>query len=285
MKTKSLFFNCLIFNLIYTVLYGVAIKFKCELSLICVNLDISYKTPRRNVMATNGYGVVQKKWLTAFVLSLFLGVIGADRFYLGKSGTAVLKLITLGGFGIWALIDFIMIATKSMPGVEWVQEGKNDKKTAWIIFAVAVVLGIIISSSSANRNTNLQVDSGTKTPTTTTNTETSTPQPKTQEPSVPAEYKSALSQATTYANTMHLSKQGVYDQLVSEYGGKFKPEAAQYAIDNVKADWNANALAQAKTYQNDMNLSPVAVRDQLVSQYGGKFTQSEADYAIQNLNN
>lgn len=107
---------------------------------------------------------------------------------------------------------------------------------------------------------------------------------ETKQPAVPAEYKSALSQAGTYANTMHLSKQGVYDQLISEYGGKFSAEAAQYAIDNVKADWNANALAQGKTYQNDMHLSPAAVRDQLVSSYGGKFTAAEADYAVAHLN-
>jgi hypothetical protein len=43
-----------------------------------------------------------------------------------------------------------------------------------------------------------------------------------------------------YANTMHMSKQGVYDQLTSEYGGQFSAEAAQYAIDNVQTDWNAN---------------------------------------------
>lgn len=100
---------------------------------------------------------------------------------------------------------------------------------------------------------------------------------------VPAEYKSALSQATSYANTMHMSKQGVYDQLVSEYGGKFTAPAAQYAIDNVKADWNANALAKAKDYQNTMHLSPAAIHDQLTSAYGEKFTQAEADYAIQHL--
>jgi len=105
-----------------------------------------------------------------------------------------------------------------------------------------------------------------------------------EKPDVPAEYKSALAQATTYANDLHLSKKGVYDQLVSEYGGQFKAEAAQYAIDNVKADWNANALAKAKTYQNDLHLSPSAIRDQLVSEYGEKFTAAEADYAIQHLN-
>lgn len=101
---------------------------------------------------------------------------------------------------------------------------------------------------------------------------------------VPAEYKSALSQADSYANIMHMSKRGVYDQLVSEYGGKFSVAAAQYGRDNVKADWNANALSQAKTYQDTMHLSPAAVRDQLVSEYGGKFTAAEADYAIQHLN-
>ncbi len=101
---------------------------------------------------------------------------------------------------------------------------------------------------------------------------------------VPAEYKSALNKAASYANTMHMSKRGVYDQLVSEYGEKFSTEAAQYAADNVKVDWNANALAKAKTYQENMNMSPASIHDQLTSENGEKFTQAEADYAIQHLN-
>ena len=109
------------------------------------------------------------------------------------------------------------------------------------------------------------------------------PEP-TKEATIPAEYKSALNKATTYANTMNMSKQGVYDQLVSEYGEKFSAAAAQYAINNMKADWNANALAKAKTYQNTMNMSPSAIHDQLTSEYGEKFTKAEADYAIQHLN-
>ena len=100
----------------------------------------------------------------------------------------------------------------------------------------------------------------------------------------PADFKSALNKANSYANIMHMSKQGVYDQLVSEYGEKFSAEAAQYAIDNVKADWNANALAKAKDYQDKMSMSPSAIHDQLTSQYGEKFTQAEADYAIEHLN-
>jgi hypothetical protein len=104
-------------------------------------------------------------------------------------------------------------------------------------------------------------------------------------PSVPAEYTSALAQADSYANTMHMSKQGVYDQLVSEYGGQFSAAAAQYAINNIQADWNNNALLQAEDYQNTMHLSPKAIYDQLTSQYGAKFTADEANYAIQHLSN
>lgn len=100
---------------------------------------------------------------------------------------------------------------------------------------------------------------------------------------VPSDYKSALKSAENYSKVMNMSKAGVFDQLTSEYGGKFTPEAAQYAIDNVKADWNANALASAKTYQETMAMSPEAIRDQLTSEYGGKFTAEEAEYAIANL--
>lgn len=81
-----------------------------------------------------------------------------------------------------------------------------------------------------------------------------------------------------------MSKLGIYDQLTSEYGGQFTAEAAQYAIDNVQADWNANALASAKFYQDSMAMSPAAIHDQLTSEYGGQFTVEEADYAIANLN-
>ena len=82
---------------------------------------------------------------------------------------------------------------------------------------------------------------------------------------------------------MHMSKLGIYDQLTSEYGEKFSAEAAQYAVDNLNADWNANALAKAEDYQNTMNMSPASIHDQLTSSYGEKFTEEQADYAIANL--
>jgi TM2 domain-containing membrane protein YozV len=60
-------------------------------------------------------GVVsEKSWVTALLLSFFLGGLGVDRFYLGYTGLGILKLVTCGGVGIWALIDFIRIAIGSL---------------------------------------------------------------------------------------------------------------------------------------------------------------------------
>jgi hypothetical protein len=83
---------------------------------------------------------------------------------------------------------------------------------------------------------------------------------------------------------MNMSKAGIYDQLTAQTGEKFPADAAQYAIDNVEADWNKNALAKAKEYQSEMDMSTDDIKDQLTSENGEKFTQDEANYAIQHLN-
>lgn len=55
-----------------------------------------------------------KSYTTALLLSFFVGVFGVDRFYLGQTGLGVAKLLTGGGCGIWALVDFILIAMRKV---------------------------------------------------------------------------------------------------------------------------------------------------------------------------
>ena len=50
-------------------------------------------------------------WLTLFLLTFFVGVLGVHRFYVGNIGTGFLMLLTLGGLGVWFLVDLILVVT------------------------------------------------------------------------------------------------------------------------------------------------------------------------------
>lgn len=57
----------------------------------------------------------KRSYMVALLLSIFLGGLGIDRFYLGYTGLGVLKLVTLGGCSVWWLIDLILIAIGKLP--------------------------------------------------------------------------------------------------------------------------------------------------------------------------
>ena len=58
--------------------------------------------------------VSEKNWWTTLCLSLLLGLFGADRFYIGRAGLGVLKLVTLGGGLWWWLADVILLLAGKM---------------------------------------------------------------------------------------------------------------------------------------------------------------------------
>ena len=100
-----------------------------------------------------------KNYLTAFLLSLIVGSLGIDRFYLGKVGTGILKLITFGGFGIWYLYDLIMVITNSTTDkngaklVGYEQYGKTALIITVVWFLISIVSNILIWPALIN-NTN-----------------------------------------------------------------------------------------------------------------------------------
>jgi len=54
----------------------------------------------------------EKSFVATIILCVLLGGFGVHRFYVGKIGTGIIMLLTLGGLGIWTLIDVIMIAVQ-----------------------------------------------------------------------------------------------------------------------------------------------------------------------------
>lgn len=154
-------------------------------------------------------------------------------------------------------------------------EKKPFYKRIWfwvlVIVLAAAIGGALGGNGSSEKNSTAKSTESTK------STQSS------KKASIPIEYQNALNKAKEYSDNMYMSKQGIYDQLVSKYGEKFSKKAATYAINHLKADWNYNALQKAKSYQKEQDISRDSIKDQLTSSYGEKFTEAQAEYEIKHL--
>lgn len=90
-----------------------------------------------------------KDWLTTFLFSFFLGHLGVDRFYTGRVGLGLGKVLTCGGCGIWALIDSILLLTENYrdgSGNRLRPATPKQKKTGIIFFIVGALIGVLYAA-------------------------------------------------------------------------------------------------------------------------------------------
>ena len=68
-----------------------------------------YDSQKEKLLKPNSQS--QNQWIVVLLLAFFLGFIGAHRLYVGKNGTGILMILTVGGIGLWVLYDLIIIIT------------------------------------------------------------------------------------------------------------------------------------------------------------------------------
>ncbi|UNP87099.1 Ltp family lipoprotein [Staphylococcus equorum] len=169
-----------------------------------------------------------------------------------------------------------LLARQQKQFEEYKEQEKKGKKKKWLwgcggCLGLLIIIGIIFAIFSATvvNEVDKEINDGTA--------------EVEKDNDASKEQQAALNSAKTYADTMHMSKEGIFDQLTADAGDQFSEEDARYAVDHLKVDYKENALKAAESYQDDQSMSKDGIYDQLTSGYGDKFTEEQAQYAVDHL--
>lgn len=207
----------------------------------------------------------------AFVLTIF-GIVGAFVPFLN-----FLSLI-LCGIGL-------VLAIIGLSKARHTAAGKGKSVVALILALLTFVIVPLVNSATTSALDDVATDLGT---TSAELLETTVPDPPAvdtepaAEPETPAEpqytmeEQQAIASALDYLDYTAFSKQGLIDQLSSEYGEQFPVKVAETAVNSLDVDWSAEAVEAADDYVRYGSFSCDGLVDQLSSEYGEQFTSKQA---------
>jgi TM2 domain-containing membrane protein YozV len=196
-----------------------------------------------------------KSFLVTWLLSLLLGLLGVDRFYLGKVGTGLAKLFTLGGLGVWYLIDLILIlanAAKDKNGLA-LEGYEKSKVAAWVVSGVVLVAAAAVGSAGDDET----VSSGSESSSSSSSSSDATDSERDAESSADeAEESSSDNGSPTVGDTAR-TEDGVDVTLISVTGPVATPNG--WIIDNPKGELVAVEMEMFNDSDEPMNLSTSSV--------------------------
>lgn len=146
-------------------------------------------------------------------------------------------------------------------------------------FIAALVTGAIVGRTSGALTPSTPAFTSASVETPAASRTVSEPTPAAPESRLTRSQQNAVRQAAAYLRTSGFSRQGLIEQLSSEYGSKFPIDDATVAVDSLDVDWNAQAERSATQYLNISGFSCEGLIQQLSSEHGSKYTLAEATYA------
>ena len=218
----------------------------------------------------------ERTWVLALSL-LFCFPIGLILLWVNKRFTPTTKIIVTAV--VLALALIAGIADSLSPP----DESKEAKGAATSEAQTTAKPTTTAPPATTAKPTTTAAPATTAKPTTTPPPTTAPPPPKTAppptQPALSVSEQQAVRAAQSYLDYSGFSRQGLIDQLSSEYGDQFNVRDATAAVDSLTVDYNAEAVESARSYLEFSSFSCQGLIDQLSSQAGDQFTVDQATFA------